>query len=481
MKVEKKSLRKVLVYSSIMLVIAIALIFSALVSISNEKEKEIKKLKENISDMNICLDSIEKMETSFQRFINIGNVKYADEAIGYASTIIALISEKPEIFMSTDDVLLYSHSVEQISEAIEYLIKEKIYQKLDNENAFQSIKTVETAFDFLSKSTLSMTRNYTFHTSIEITRINEKYDRANIMFILFFILIVPLLLLYFLSVIKTASRAFATLEKASESLTNGKWDYEDLPPSGYKEIDLASQSFNIMKSKIKENFDNINEKMKLNKLLSEKTIESEKQKRHIQEAQFKLLQAQINPHFLFNTLNMITNNVREGKRNLEMADILVATSRLLRYSIEIKESAIPLRRELELLDDYITIQKARNKGRIKFFFNIEEELPPLLIPPFSLQPLIENSIVHGLKDILEGGEISVYIFRDEDEGVLISISDNGSGMSEEAKKKALRGEGNGLGNTIKRLRYLYKTEDTLVFASPKIGTTINIHLVPLKG
>lgn len=224
--------------------------------------------------------------------------------------------------------------------------------------------------------------------------------------------------------------------------------------------------------------DALQEKIELQSRLSEKTLESERQKRIIQESKFKLLQVQINPHFLFNTLNMITNNVRRGDNNEQAAEMLVATSKLLRSSLEITEKAIPLEQELRLLDSYITIQRARTEGRISFIFEIEDNLPSVTLPPFTLQPLVENSIVHGLKETVSGGLIAISVYNDEEGGVIITIRDNGIGMPEDIKDRATTGslDSIGLGNTIKRLQYQYKNKDVLLFSKSGKGTTINIHL-----
>ena len=158
---------------------------------------------------------------------------------------------------------------------------------------------------------------------------------------------------------------------------------------------------------------------------------------------------QLQPHFLFNTLNMIAELVYEEP---EKADaMLIALSGLLRLTMETAgEQELPLRRELEFIERYLAIMHARFDDRLKFQFGIDPATYTALVPTFLLQPLVENAVEHGLGPRMAGGLISIRARRVGDL-LHLCVADNGVGLN-----GAKRGpEGLGLGNTRNRLRELY--------------------------
>jgi two-component sensor histidine kinase len=158
---------------------------------------------------------------------------------------------------------------------------------------------------------------------------------------------------------------------------------------------------------------------------------------------------QLQPHFLFNTLNMIAELVHEEPDKADA--MLIALSGLLRLTMETAgEQELPLRRELEIIERYLTIMHARFEDRLKFQLGIDPATHAALVPAFLLQPLVENAIEHGLGPRMAGGLISI---RSRRVGGLLHlcVSDNGVGLNGTKAGP----EGLGLGNTRNRLRELY--------------------------
>jgi len=158
---------------------------------------------------------------------------------------------------------------------------------------------------------------------------------------------------------------------------------------------------------------------------------------------------QLQPHFLFNTLNMIAELVHEEPDKADA--MLIALSGLLRLTMETAgEQELPLRRELEFIERYLTIMHARFEDRLKFQLGIDPATHAALVPTFLLQPLVENAIEHGLGPRMAGGLISIRSRRVGDM-LTLCVADNGVGLN----GKKLGAEGIGLGNTRNRLRELY--------------------------
>jgi len=151
------------------------------------------------------------------------------------------------------------------------------------------------------------------------------------------------------------------------------------------------------------------------------------------EMQFKILSGQTNPHFLYNTLETI-RMMAIGKKENEIASAVKMLSSLLRQSLSANEKNISLEKELELVRNYLAIQKLRFGNRIDYAINMEPELGRFNILPLLIQPLVENSIIHGLETKREGGCIRISV-ESKDKTLRINVSDNGIGMKPEALEK----------------------------------------------
>ncbi len=163
-----------------------------------------------------------------------------------------------------------------------------------------------------------------------------------------------------------------------------------------------------------------------------------KLEKNLRETQFRFLQAQISPHFLFNTLNLVTRvalNEKAGKT----ADLIYSLSDLLRRSYKTPQCSCTLGEEFHYIDSYLNIQDIRYSGLLKTETFIEAEVENAVIPVFSLQPFVENAIIHGIEPIDREGFISISATR-ENGRVLVRINDNGSGMKQETIDKILQGK-----------------------------------------
>lgn len=180
-----------------------------------------------------------------------------------------------------------------------------------------------------------------------------------------------------------------------------------------------------------------------------------------QQAKLKLLQSRVNPHFLYNCLNFIYR-MSMNEDNEGAASMSLNLGKYFRYIVKCNKDFVPLKDEIENLDTYIQIQKARFRGRLEYETNIPDEAINNLVPNMIIQPIVENAIIHGLESIENGIKIKVEAKYQEDL-FLICVEDNGKGQDEdsiEAIKNSLKemdkeGSGVGLNNTHWRLRLNY--------------------------
>lgn len=205
--------------------------------------------------------------------------------------------------------------------------------------------------------------------------------------------------------------------------------------------------------------------------LIKEQMASAKLEKALQEADFKLLQSQINPHFLFNTLNTIAQQAYiDGAE--KVAGLVWSLADLLRFTLRKTEELIPLHEEIKMLNNYLHIQQSRFGERLKIILDIAPDLDKMLIPSMLLQPLVENAIIHGFELSTRQGLIRLAIKR-QDEKVCCSIEDNGIGFDPETV--AAKTGGIGLNSVKNRLQYYFNDNfDFQVDSKSGKGTTVVI-------
>lgn len=266
----------------------------------------------------------------------------------------------------------------------------------------------------------------------------------------------------------------------SRKMAASEFDPTPLVVNNKDEIGDLVQAYNKMKETTVEYIYTLEDRNKISELLHKEEMEKLELQQRFEQAQLEVLKSQVNPHFLFNTLNMIS-----GMAKLEDAEITdrmtVSLANLFRYNLRTVEQEVYLEQELAVVDDYIYIQQMRFDNRIQYVKNIDVDERRARIPSFTLQPIVENAFVHGVSSLEEGGTITVHAW--EEEGMLyIDISDNGVGIDEETldklNKKLLNinhsGKGIGLGNISRRIDMMYHNGNVKIYSEKGKGTTVRL-------
>lgn len=203
----------------------------------------------------------------------------------------------------------------------------------------------------------------------------------------------------------------------------------------------------------------------------------------LRKTELRALQAQINPHFLYNTLDSILWMCEQGK-NEEAVKMVSALAKLFRISISKGRELITIREELQHAKSYLVIQSFRYKNQFSYRFCVDESLLEYLCNKITLQPLIENAIYHGIDRMVDEGSITVTIKEAPDNfnDILMLVEDNGVGMTEEQCRKILQKErsdssGIGVKNVNDRLKiYFGETYGISIHSEPDIGTSVTIRI-----
>lgn len=244
---------------------------------------------------------------------------------------------------------------------------------------------------------------------------------------------------------------------------------------GKDEIGQLSDQFNRMTKSIHQLLEEIEQKN------SEKRLLEQRQS----EMKLKMLASQINPHFLFNTLETIRMKAHmNGEKDI--SQIVKQLGRLLRTSIELGGSMIPLQQEISMVTSYLEIQSYRFRERLEYELTIDSLTQNILIPPLIIQPLVENAVIHGLEMNMEGGKVTVetkYLGN----CILVEVRDNGVGISEEKRQQILDSlsdteeEGRiGLRNVDERIKITYKVEKGLMIESEEGKGTRIFFSIPIN-
>ncbi len=190
------------------------------------------------------------------------------------------------------------------------------------------------------------------------------------------------------------------------------------------------------------------------------------------EARLQLLQTQMQPHFLFNTLNSIAELVHE---DAEVADVMITRlSELLRASLETAgRQEVPLQQEIGMVERYLDLQRVRFGDRLRSRIEVEPALLDALVPNFTVQPLVENSIRHAVVNRVEGGSVAVTAVR-RDASLVIAVADDGTGFDTTGS------DGVGLSNVRQRMQHLYGSEQRVeIGRGPGGGAEVRL-VIPLR-
>lgn len=307
----------------------------------------------------------------------------------------------------------------------------------------------------------------------------------NIMRVPFVIILVGLLLFgIMLKLVEILNRDIVLpvlqLVKASKRIAANDFHVEDVEVENKDEIGELAGAFNKMKYATREYILILEEKRKTLDLLHKEELERLEMEKQLEAMQLDLLKSQINPHFLFNTLNVIG-----GMANLESAEttekMIMSLSSLFRYNLKTSEREVILDWELTVVQDYIYLQQMRFGSRIRFSIDCPADRKRAVVPAFTFQPLVENAVIHGLSSKEEGGRVLIRVWK-EAERLYITVMDTGVGMTEAelAQLKARlhakddKRRGIGIGNIYRRIYAMYENGQMDIYSKKNVGTIVRI-------
>ena len=303
-------------------------------------------------------------------------------------------------------------------------------------------------------------------TVVDCTNVKEllsKSRQAQSVYVLTAIILVIVALLFSRFMARSITLPIQKLCDSMKKVQEGDFSVSDVVVDSKNEIGSLTKSFDVMTHRIHE--------------LMEQNVHEQEEKR---KSELKALQSQINPHFLYNTLDSIIW-MAEGKKNEEVVLMTASLARLLRQSISNEDEVVPIANEVEYARGYLTIQKMRYKDKLEFQIEVDSSILYIPLIKLVLQPIIENAIYHGLKYKESKGLLIVKGFM-KDGNAVLQVIDDGVGMDEETlahiyDKHKVNYHSNGVGvyNVQKRLKLYYGEDYGITYTSELgKGTTATI-------
>lgn len=467
--------RKIWLLVSVMLLI-MGIIWMMLTYYNQQTQEQTNTILQRYLRMNEVTIASQKMITDLNNYLLDPTEKHKEQIEKSINRIeevqedVAKLRNEENAFSVTN----YIHLIDSLVETTQRSILFSEEQELEGStNEFNEANRISM---YISEMTLSIldrelkTYNLFYR---EIIQQSEELKKLGI-WILLLVTAILLLATYWFSL--SITRPVHQLTKAANVLAQGRFN-EKIKVESNDEIAFLAQTFDEMRININDLIVEIQQKAQLEHELQQSKL-------LLKDSQLKSLQSQINPHFLFNTLNTLSKKAYlDGAE--ETSDLLVSVAGLLRYNLKRIDRSVTLYEEIHVLYQYMEIQKARFADRLQFESTIDESCLHVQIPGLTLQPIIENAVIHAIEPEENGGTISVRIYRDN-YWIIMEIEDNGKGMSQEKIELLLSGQivsneghstGIGFQNVVKRLQLFYGVDNLVSIESEVgIGTKVIIQI-----
>lgn len=352
---------------------------------------------------------------------------------------------------------------------------------------FSTLKDISGFIDIKVKNL----ENWDFKSNLEnYMQLTSQFDEIQLSLIIIGILLIALSILFVFTFSTNVTSPIEALSKQAEDIASGIYYVERVKGNHFKEAELLRDTFYDMASHIQEYIAELKDKVDTENKLRLSETEKLRMQNSLNQAELMALQSQINPHFLFNTLNagMQLAIIEDAERTGYFLENL---SSLFRYNIQSLQNSVRLKDEFINAKKYYELMRVRFGNQFTFTFDLEEDAEMTLMPPLILQPIIENALIHGFKNKTEEGKIAIRAWSDS-ELIIIEIEDNGEGISAgdlaqlnfgDFRKMADRGghtTGLGLGNVYERLKHFFNTSDIMRFESELNRYTKVIVTMPRK-
>lgn len=426
--------------------------------------------------------------------------KDSDSFLGYMAQRERLLdlAEKLKVGLHDDEAKLRLHNLgllvtpylEAADEAIQQKRARNIQATLQNQQRLVSLS------QYLRDGIQELLRLDFSQNLDRYVAMTDQLSRIKILLLGIFVILLLLGMVFVVDFTQRISEPIEALSKHAQDLSRGQYEINVQADYGYDEAKVLSQAFSEMATHMARSIEELKDNAQTQKQLRLSAVENLRMQNLLKQAELMALQSQINPHFLFNTINAgLQLAILEDAD--QTATFLDHMARMFRYNIQRLDNTVTFRDELENLKHYYHLMKVRFQDMLEMDFEVDPSCLSLAMPPMILQPIVENALVHGLKHKETTGRIFILaqmvVDSDGISSVQIAVRDDGSGMDEETLGRLVASAyqqganlghttGLGLSNVYERLKvYFDKNEVVSVFSQLGVGTTVTLTLPMING
>lgn len=492
---QKKYTRQVILYMSAAVTIVALISFLGLYTYQRKTEKIFADITENL-EFALIYENAGQVRESVERYLDSGD----EEDLEGLKELRQRAQDK-----MGEDFVLFIDNADDITGAVQRKNLVGIYQKFvrtargaadakGQGEVDTYLKNYEEMLDVYREIDLyikEITSNQLMEKANQYEEFREQMSRVYWIAAAAVVLITILVLFLITSYSVEMTRPILRLSEYAKRIEKGDFDFEIGEETSSEEMQILYHSVSNMKDGIRDNLATRQQKQELERMLNEQKIQNLEMSSALKEAELQTLQAQIDPHFLFNTIN-IGAQMATLHDDDATAGYFYHVADLFRYNINGFEKGAYLEEEIRHALNYVNLMKVRFGDKYQFSYEqkVEEKFLKLQMPKLILQPMIENAYVHGVRKNENGGRIVLSV-RQEEDMLCVSVRDNGPGMTKEEREQILsgvrreeregrrNGNGVGLGNVIERLRLWYKREEVMRIVCEN-GITEFVLLLPIK-
>lgn len=443
-------------------------------------------------ELNQLNNTLEQLNYAYENYLETKHSKNLDDYYRYSNDLMNQANAIRVDNFSMDNTLLMNDIRNMISNYLSEMDAAVSARRARMVDAYlyhyeESAKIHEYIVEYIQKLNNTMFfQNTDRYTSIR--KSIQLVQTFNIGMILAIVVLTVVLIFWFAYRI---TKPIFELSKAADEITHGNFNVPQVLVTSNDEIGVMAEAFNRMTESIREHINEINEKAVLERKLQEKEMENLIIRSNLREAELHALQSQINPHFLFNTLNAGAQlAMMEGADRA--CSFIENAAELFRYNMRNLDKPVTLGDEIRNVENYMHLLNERFADKIEFSLKKDDSILDLKIPCMILQPLVENAYIHGISDVEYQGKITLSA-QNQSGYAVISIRDNGKGFSEGKIREILSGDpgdrtetagrheghtnGIGLNNILSRLKIFYSREDILkIYSAPGQGAEVVLRI-----
>lgn len=487
-KQKKKSIRKRIILLFVSIFVLTFIVNTYLYYNLNQAISRIDNVYSSNIKLNDFNENLDHIQTQLYEYLNTKNSEALENYYVYESDyreLIKNLNQKP-----TDNVnKLMEKNIYEMS--LTYL--EKTSNTIEAKRGRNISKYKEgylkskELYGYLQANINSLNETVFLYNAHNYSVLREILNYILVFSVVILTIIMIMAIFWGIIMTRNITKPLVELAQAAHEIASGNMDVDFPIVETEDEVAAVAKACNKMIGSIRDYIEKTRENYERESQLKENELIM---KNDLKEAQLRYLQAQINPHFLFNSLNagaqlaMMEGAERACMFIQNMADFF-------RYNVRKSGKETTLLEELQLIDSYIYVMNVRFSGEINYETSVDERCLEFKMPAMVLQPIVENALNHGIKGMEGKGVIKLSIYREAGR-VLISIKDNGVGISDEMVKKIMNdesiaenqgkeGAGVGMENIKSRLKNYYNEEDVFAIKSTTNGTEVILFLPLDKG